>query len=253
MAEASMLANVRNAQSVVKAKRTPMPVHSARMGKIAARPDFAIRLEKARKKRGFADAAAAAKFFGWNYDSYIQHERGERGIGRAAEKYALAYNVSEAWLLTGEGEETPSVPIVGYVAAGVWSDPNEMDEARPPQDFVSPDPRLPIRYQRAWIVRGRSVEKHAQDGTILVCALLGDGSPIEPRDGDLVIAERRREQGGLVERTAKKLRILMGKSELLPQYEDEALNTPIPLGDDNDEVAVIAVVLGAYKPMRGLT
>jgi hypothetical protein len=77
------------------------------------------RLEEARVARGFKDAKAAAAYFNWNYDTYIQHERGERGITRAAGKYAKAFRVSKAWLLTGEGGG-PGVlaPIVGVVGAG---------------------------------------------------------------------------------------------------------------------------------------
>lgn len=85
------------------------------------RPDYAKRLEKARIARGFDTAKAAAKYFGWIYDTYAQHESGLRGIGRVAGKYATAYRVSEGWLLTGEGsgpEDGRQVPIVGYVGAG---------------------------------------------------------------------------------------------------------------------------------------
>ncbi len=54
--------------------------------------------------RGFATAKAAAERFGFNYNTYSQHERGHVGITRAAKDYARAYKVREAWLLTGEGE-----------------------------------------------------------------------------------------------------------------------------------------------------
>lgn len=37
-------------------------------------------------------------------DTYHQHENGQRGIGRVAADYAKAFKVSEAWLLTGEGQ-----------------------------------------------------------------------------------------------------------------------------------------------------
>lgn len=98
----SMLDNVRYAHHSVKSKRTSISVHNAPM--TDDRPDEAIRLQTAREKRGFASAKDAATFFGWKYDTYIQHERGERGISRAAERYADAYRVSRAWLLTGEGK-----------------------------------------------------------------------------------------------------------------------------------------------------
>lgn len=70
---------------------------------IDTRPDFAKRLEQARLARGFKTAKSACDFFGWNYNSYAQHEQGNRGINRVSAKYAYAYRVSEAWLLTGEG------------------------------------------------------------------------------------------------------------------------------------------------------
>lgn len=69
-----------------------------------SRPDFAKRLEQARIDRGFATPKDAARFFGWTYETYIQHEQGIRGISRASGKYAKAFRVSEAWLLTGEGD-----------------------------------------------------------------------------------------------------------------------------------------------------
>lgn len=67
------------------------------------RPEFAIRLEQARLARGFKTAKSACEYFGWNYNSYAQHEQGIRGISRVSSQYARAYRVSEAWLLTGEG------------------------------------------------------------------------------------------------------------------------------------------------------
>ncbi len=72
--------------------------------------DQSARLIKARLARGFRSAKEAARYFGWNYSSYIQHEQGLRGISRASAKYAKAFRVSEGWLLTGEGEG-PSFPI----------------------------------------------------------------------------------------------------------------------------------------------
>jgi|GEM_PF-1825425 len=71
---------------------------------IDTRPDFAKRLEEARTSRGFKTAKSACEYFGWNYNSYAQHEQGNRGIGRVSATYARAYRVSEAWLLTGEGK-----------------------------------------------------------------------------------------------------------------------------------------------------
>ena len=61
------------------------------------------RLAQARRDAGYATAISATTQNNWNYSTYSQHERGQRGITRkAAKKYAEAYNVSAGWLLTGE-------------------------------------------------------------------------------------------------------------------------------------------------------
>ena len=67
------------------------------------RPAPAKRLEQARIAKNFKTMKDAAKFHGWSYETYQQHEKGTRGIGRAVDKYARAFRVSSAWLLTGEG------------------------------------------------------------------------------------------------------------------------------------------------------
>lgn len=77
------------------------------------RPDFAKRLEQARIDRGFRTAKDAARYYGWTYETYIQHEQGIRGISRAAGKYAKAFRVSEGWLLTGEGSGAPAAKVSG--------------------------------------------------------------------------------------------------------------------------------------------
>lgn len=100
-------------------------VHNASMD-YDDRPEAAIRLEQARAARGFESAAAACKYFGWNYVSYTQHEAGIRGIPRAAEKYAKAFRVGAGWLLTGDGsgpDDSPQpqifdVPLVSWISAG---------------------------------------------------------------------------------------------------------------------------------------
>lgn len=96
-----------NAHREVKSKCISKPCNLHIMD-FDDRPDFAKRLEKARKDRGFRTPKDAARFFDWTYETYIQHEQGIRGISRAAGKYAKAFRVSEAWLLTGESGGLPS-------------------------------------------------------------------------------------------------------------------------------------------------
>ena len=114
---------------------------------IAPKPDWAQRLEEARKRRGFETAKDAARFFGWSYASYAQHENGTRGIVRTAAKYAKAFRVSEAWLLTGEGEPGSAlqVPLLSWISAGLMLRDDIADEALgtlsvadlPPGDWIA--------------------------------------------------------------------------------------------------------------------
>lgn len=103
--------NVHNAHSPVKSKRTPVSCFMHIMP-FDDRPEPAKRLQIARESAKFKTARAAAEFHGWSPDTYHQHENGKRGIGRASAKYAKAFKVSEAWLLTGEGPGPGKQPSI---------------------------------------------------------------------------------------------------------------------------------------------
>lgn len=117
------------------------------------------RLIWARTNRGFSDAAEACRFFGFKYDTYIQHERGERGITRAADRYASAYRVSKAWLLTGEGSpqgtDRRMIPVVGHVGAGgLWNPWEQTDFGEIPSNIENEDALVAVR------IKGDSMGSH---------------------------------------------------------------------------------------------
>lgn len=66
------------------------------------------RLRWARERRGYTSARSVAEAFGWNPNTYKSHEQGIRRADSlptdVARKYARAYGVSVAWLLTGTGD-----------------------------------------------------------------------------------------------------------------------------------------------------
>jgi phage repressor protein C with HTH and peptisase S24 domain len=139
-----------------------------------SRPAEALRLRQARLGKGFADAKSAATFFGWNYDTYSQHERGQRGIrGPVAEKYAKAFRVSAAWLLTGEGSR--GIKVTGYVVAGGGVD--DFLEANAPE-FIEGLILPTGEEMMALIVSGDSQYPRFLDGE----AILYDPRPLKPAD-----------------------------------------------------------------------
>jgi phage repressor protein C with HTH and peptisase S24 domain len=65
---------------------------------------LAGRLRDARKLAGYESASAAARAHGWTVPTYSSHENTTRGIKRSVlAKYAKAFRVRPAWLMTGEG------------------------------------------------------------------------------------------------------------------------------------------------------
>jgi phage repressor protein C with HTH and peptisase S24 domain len=130
-------------------------------------PEFALRLQEARSRRGFESARKASEYFGWKYDTYAQHENGTRGLVRAAAKYAKAFRVSEAWLLTGEGEPGAEmiVPHLSWVSAGAMTREDISDEAIGVVEVAG----LPRGDWFALTVRGDSMDRISPpDSVILV-------------------------------------------------------------------------------------
>lgn len=155
--------SVHNAHSSVKAKRT-LAVCILHGMSFDDRPDEAKRLEQARIARGFKTAAAAAEYFGWNYETYAQHENGTRGLSRAADRYGKAYRTEAAWLRYGVGQgPVDGVPLKGKIGAGqvvIAIDPEDLE-----QTVEAPAERRPETV--AAIVSGDSMYPAFHDGWII--------------------------------------------------------------------------------------
>lgn len=140
------------------------------------------------------------------------------------------------------------LPVLGEVQAGVWKEVDNADEAKYAVLPIGPDPRFPGAEQFALMVRGESMNRVFPPGQYVVCvrwAQIGRG----PRDGDLVIVERRRD--GLVEATCKRVAIKNQKIYLMPESNDPRWQNPIEIelngSLENDEIVVTALVIGRYE------
>lgn len=209
------------------------------------------RLRKARIQRGFQSARSACEFFGWNYNTYTQHENGTGALSpRNAPRYAEAYGVSAAWLLTGEGagEQVPMLPVSGKVSAGVWVEVDiDFNEHRDSAEMVPADPSYPKDAQFVLEVDGNSINRVAVSGDRLVCVSTKHRRSPRLSDRDLVIVRRTRFGGQLMEFTAKRLRIPQEQDavwELWPDSTDEAHQGRLLLEnvDEFDTVEIIGKV-----------
>lgn len=168
-------------------------VHNAQMA--GTDPvDQGKRLMLARERRGFADARAASGYFGWKYDTYIQHERGTRGLSRkgVAERYAAAYHVSPGWLLTGEGRRDASiVPIMGYIGAGEAIEPDF--EQVPDEGLEQVELPFPVGDEMIGLqVKGDSMTPAYRDRDVVIVSreqkiatesLIGEEAAVRTTDG----------------------------------------------------------------------
>lgn len=68
-----------------------------------AMKNISERLRAARIAAGFESISDAVNAYDWKYSTYAGHENGHRGIKNPdLEKYAEAFGVDQAWLLTGK-------------------------------------------------------------------------------------------------------------------------------------------------------
>lgn len=145
---------------------------------IVARGD---RLRRARLAAGFDQPAEAIRECGFNENSYYLHENGRATFSfkYAQTRYAPSLGVSAEWLYSGKGpmvpDATPSVPIIGKVAAGFEGDFDE-DFDGDYTSWLDPEPnegRIALR------IDGDSMAPLAHPGDIAVFGpRLEDPSPL---------------------------------------------------------------------------
>jgi len=166
--------------------------------------------------------ADISRLSGVPYDSVNKYMRGDidKPRGNTLEKLALALDTTRLFLQEGltDAKVMPSKPIPfrGEVAAGIWLEAGDL--SLEPERYLpfNPAPQFPDGSVYCLTVRGDSMDRVAPEGSTLVCVDTY-AAGIAIRDQDMVIVERQREQGGLIEVTAKRVRQVPGGYELVPE------------------------------------
>ncbi len=169
------------------------------------------------------------------------------------EKIAEALGISLSLVFDGldDPREVATVPVMGDVAAGLFFDLEPFDHI-PSQPSV---PAAPGRYhglpQKAWRVRGPSMNKlHIDDGDFVISVDF-DSVRSTFQDGDVIVVEVGRDDG-LRERTLKQVEIGPEFIELCPRSTDPKFQTPlrIPRGaSSNGQITIIGLVVGVFRPI----
>lgn len=184
------------------------------------------------------------------YDSVNKYLRGntDNPRGKTMEKLATALGTTELYLRTGLVDQKPisshAVPFRGIVAAGVWSEADSGFDSSEEWLPFNPVPQYPEGSVYCLTVQGDSLDKLAPSGFILVCVDLYQ-SGLAFRDGDLVVVERLKQQDGLRETTAKRVRAVAGGFELYPESTNpkwKPVMFPAASDDLEETVRVLARV-----------
>jgi len=129
------------------------------------------------------------------------------------------------------------IPVSGRVAANTWLDVEDTAIDYDNVEYVPSLSGYPAAWQFAYRVDGNCLNKVANHNDVLVCLnVISAGEDVY--EGDLVIVQRTRFGGQMVERTAKRVRRTSRGIELWPDSSDPAHQEPIALYDKPDEIDV---------------
>ncbi|UXN05234.1 LexA family protein [Bartonella sp. HY761] len=168
-----------------------------------------------------------------------------------AEKLAPHLGVEASMLLFPENENLipvlqpiGTIPVIGKVAANSWLAVDDLDVYNDEEEYVPSVSGYPIKAQFALTVDGNCLNRIANNGDKLVCVdVIELGMDVQPND--LVIVQRSRFNGQMIERTAKRIRKTIDGYELWPESNDPNHQEPIKITgiNEGDEIRIIGKVL----------
>lgn len=138
------------------------------------------------------------------------------------------------------------IKVIGQVQAGAWSEQAEWPAVDQYEVEVDPSPFEGARRFALEMV-GYSMDKIIPPGSILECLSVGFGDGPVPRDGDIVVV--RRVRNDLTETTCKRLEIRPDGEFILhceshrPEFSEPVfMGRPDPDSFSDDGTAIIAIV-----------
>lgn len=136
------------------------------------------------------------------------------------------------------------IPVVGASNASYWMPSAPSIDT--PEDWLHvPEWVTPPPGHYALRIVGTSINRTAHEGHYAICQRYG-GDQQKPPEGRFAHVERQR--GGEIEWTIKRVRWSEDGPALWPDSTDPKWQKPIPLGDGEDDVSILGIVIGWYKP-----
>lgn len=206
---------------------------------------------RTRTLRGDTLAAIAAKL-GRSMDEVSEALGLPTGARDGAGRVGFDANYPPGTLVRRPVKAGASLPVRFVVQAGAWIEVDDAAQARIASPPITVDDAYPADLQWLELVRGDSADLFYPEG-IFVHVVDAVGIGYAPRHDDFVVVERKRDQGGLIERSLKQIARKGRKIELWPRSRNPKWKAPLDLADsdeDHTEIVIAALVLGGYFPAR---
>lgn len=145
--------------------------------------------------------------------------------------------------------QTDTIPVIGYVQAGLWQEAHQWDQSDFKPIYVPTDDRFKGKRIYALEIRGNSMNLLYPPGSCVVCVSVEDYYSVsgEIATGKKVVVQRRNPLDGTIEATVKQYVKNEHGTFLIPQSTDPSF-TPIRTDDGScGEVKITGVVIGAYR------
>lgn len=149
-----------------------------------------------------------------------------------------------------------AIKVRGEVGAGSYHSVDadgDQDDFGQLDSLLPADPAYPADAQYDLVVRGNSINRFARNGERLRVVDIGK-TGLEAFDDDMVVVERTKDQGQLVQTTAKRVRRRGPMIELWPDSDDPRWQEPERIDTRKPqygvEIRIVAIVLYAYNPAR---
>lgn len=212
---------------------------------------YPLALKELRKRRGLSQKQVA-DIMEVEQPTYQRWEAGTRDVdSQQLQRLADAFGVSPGELFGGSNimPVGPRLFVKGAVAAGVWREAMEWPQEDWEVFHGRADLTVPLEMRFGLRVEGDSMNERYPHGTIVDCVSLQGGAELVSEKNVVVM---RKNDRGECEATVKEYLVdADGVEWLVPRSYNPAFQRPIKLKEPEpgiEEVRVIAVVVGSYRP-----
>lgn len=163
-------------------------------------------------------------------------------------KFCEIFNTSPNYLMFGE-QETDTIPVIGYVQAGLWQEARQWEVSDFKPIYMPTDERFKGKRVYALEIRGNSMNLLYPAGSCVVCVSAEDYADVvgEIESGKKVVVERKNPMDMTIEATVKEFVKNEYGTFLMPHSTDPSF-TPIRTDDGSaGEVKITGVVIGSFR------